>query len=144
MTLLPSHPSLQRTSQRTEYALNTAEVRMSECLKGGSLSSKFKECKLKVEEKCISYKVDFDFMRAILSCFNKQMYGETFIERENTIKVFCSSETISLHSFLNPIMSNIGKQKVVQLPNELYVIPCRKQVLHTEHTRYVHLHVRRT
>ena len=83
-------------------------------------------------------------MRAILSYFNNQMYGETFIERENTIAVFCSSEAISLHSFLNPIMSNIGKEKEVQLPYELYVIPCRKQVLHTEHTKYVHLHVRRT
>ena len=34
----------------TEYALNTVEVRMSECLKGCSLSSKSKEAKLKIEE----------------------------------------------------------------------------------------------
>ena len=37
-------------AHNSEYTLNIVEVRMSECLKGGSLSSKSKEAKLKIEE----------------------------------------------------------------------------------------------
>jgi len=46
----PYHAGCHPLTSVTEYALNTVEVRMSECLTGGSLSSKSKEEKFKIEE----------------------------------------------------------------------------------------------
>ena len=67
-------------------------------------------------------------MRANLSCFNNQMSGETFTERENTIEVllfFGNNKT----SFC--LKSHYVKHRETEsstTPHELYVIPCREQI----------------